>query len=73
MIVKRTFKVNDMHCANCVMTLEAIEDDLDGVLRIEASYRKGEMIVAYDDGLVNEEQILEAVAARGYHAEIQPS
>ena len=70
MIVKRTFRVSDMHCANCVMTLEAIEDDLEGVHRIDASYRKGEMVVEYDDALVDEAQILAAVAARGYHAAI---
>ena len=70
MIVKRTFLVRDMHCANCVMTLEAIEDELEGVRRIDASYRKGEMVVEYDDALVGETQILAAVAARGYRAEI---
>jgi copper chaperone CopZ len=46
-----------MHCTNCAMQLEGIEDRLAGVERVEASYHKGQMKVVYDDSKVNEEQI----------------
>jgi len=35
-----TFIVSDMHCPACVMRLEALEDELAGVKRITANYKK---------------------------------
>ena len=30
-MVKQVFRVLDMHCTNCAMTIEGLEDDLPGV------------------------------------------
>jgi copper chaperone CopZ len=67
MLIK-TFKVPDMHCVNCAMRLESLEDELPGVRRIDASYRKGEMQVEYDENQLNIEQIIAAVGKKGYSA-----
>ena len=37
-MVKKTFKVPDMSCTNCAMKLESLEDTLEGVKEINASY-----------------------------------
>ena len=66
---KKTFKILDMHCSNCPMILESIEDDLVGVKRISASYARGTMVVEFDETVLNEEQILAAIAKKGYRAE----
>lgn len=58
-----------MECPNCAMRLESIEDDLEGVRRISASYRKLQMEVDFDENKVTIQQILEAVLKKGYHAE----
>ena len=58
-----------MHCSNCVMALESLEDELPGVRSIRASYRKGEMIVEYDETRISVEAILRAVKQAGYTAE----
>jgi len=50
------------------MRLEAIEDDLPGIQRARASYHGGRMVVEYDESRLTIEQIVEAVARRGYHA-----
>lgn len=68
-MVKKGFRVNDMHCPNCALRVESIEDDLSGIKQVSASYQKQQMIVEYDETQVSEAQILSAVARQGYHAE----
>jgi copper chaperone CopZ len=58
--------IEGMHCTNCVMQLEGIEDRLAGVERVEASYHKGQMKVVYDDSKVNEAQIRSEVQRLGF-------
>jgi len=67
-MVKQVFRVTDMHCTNCVMRLEGLEDDLPGVKSVVASYRKGQMTVEYDETRLSEAQILAAAARLGYTA-----
>lgn len=50
------------------MKLESLEDNLDGVKEINASYHKLEMIIEYDETKLNEEQIVTAVKKKGYTA-----
>lgn len=66
-MLKKTYKITDMHCPNCPMILESIEDKLPGIKSINASYKKGEMVVEFDDAKVTEAQILAAIEKKGYH------
>jgi copper chaperone CopZ len=68
MVVKKTFNVPDMHCVNCSMKLESIEDELAGIKEINASYHKQQMIVEFDETRVNEDQIIAAAREKGYQA-----
>lgn len=65
-MTKQLFRVPDMHCSACVLRLEGIEDELPGVKRVSASYRKQQMEVEYDETQVTEQQILAAVKRQGY-------
>jgi copper chaperone CopZ len=67
-MIKKTFRVEDMHCTNCAMKLESLEDVLDGVKEINASYHKLEMVVEYDESRLTEEQIIAAAKKKGYQA-----
>jgi len=67
-MIKQTFSVPDMHCSNCSMKLESIEDELDGVSEINASYHKQLMTVEFDESRVSLDQILAAVKKKGYTA-----
>ena len=67
-MIKKTFKVPDMTCTNCAMKLESLEDSLDGVKEISASYHKLEMVVEYDESKLSDEQIIAAVKKKGYTA-----
>jgi len=67
-MIKKTFKVPDMSCTNCAMKLESLEDTLDGVKEINASYHKLEMVIIYDETKLTDEQIIAAVKKKGYQA-----
>ena len=64
-MIKKTFKVPDMSCTNCAMKLESLEDTLDGVREINASYHKLQMTVEYDESKLTDEQIIAAVKKKG--------
>jgi copper chaperone CopZ len=65
-MAKQLFRVLDMHCSNCVMTIEGLEDDLPGVKSVRASYHKGTVEVEYDEKRVTEAAIKDAITRLGY-------
>jgi len=67
-MIKKTFKIPDMTCTNCAMKLESLEDVLDGVKEINASYHKLQMVIEYDESKLTDEQIIAAVKKKGYQA-----
>jgi len=67
-MIKKTFRVEDMSCSSCAMKLESLEDSLAGVKEINASYHKLTMVVEYDESLLTEGQIVDAVKRKGYTA-----
>lgn len=67
-MIEKTFKVPDMTCSSCAMKLESLEDSLDGVKEINASYHKLQMVIVYDESRLSEEQIIAAVKKKGYTA-----
>ena len=67
-MVKKLFRVPNMHCSACVMRLEGLEDELAGIKRVTASYRKQQMEVEYDEMQVTAQQIIAAAKKRGYEA-----
>jgi copper chaperone CopZ len=68
--MKITFRVLDMECTNCAMHLEGLEDELPGVKRIAASYKKQTMEVEFDETKLTVQQIITAANAIGYHPEL---
>jgi copper chaperone CopZ len=67
---KITLKITDMHCVNCAMTLQSLEEDLPGVNQVDASYRSGKMAVEFDETALTVDQIITAIQELGYTAEI---
>jgi copper chaperone CopZ len=67
-MVKKLFRVPNMHCSACVMRLEGLEDELAGIKWVTASYRKQQMEVEYDEAQVTDQQIIAAVKKYGYEA-----
>ncbi|MBK8823612.1 MAG: cation transporter [Anaerolineales bacterium] len=50
------------------MKLESLEDTLEGVKEINASYHKLEMVIEFDESKLTDEQIVAAVKEKGYQA-----
>ena len=67
-MIKKVFSIPDMHCSNCVMRLEGIEDDLEGIREIRGSYHKQTLEVTFDETLVSEDEIKQAITELGYTA-----
>lgn len=65
-MAKQVFRVLDMHCPNCAMTIEGLEDDLPGVKSVRASYQKGTVAVEWDEQRLTEAQIRAAIGELGY-------
>ena len=69
-MVKKTYQIADMHCSACAMRIESIEDDLEGVRSVKASYQKARMEVEFDETRVSEAAIMEAVKKKGYQVQV---
>ncbi len=69
-MLKKTFRVSDMHCSNCAMKIESLEDDLPGVKSVSASYKKSLVVVEFDEGILTNEDIIQAIKKQGYSASI---
>ena len=67
-MVKKTYQVLDMHCVNCPMNIESIEDILPGITDISASYKKQEVVVEFDETLASDHMIISAIKNKGYTA-----
>jgi copper chaperone CopZ len=65
-MTKTTYRVPDMHCSSCSMTLEGLEDELPGITHISASYHKQRLDVEYDERQLSSAQIIASAAELGY-------
>lgn len=63
---KVTYSAPDMHCLSCVMLLEGLEDELEGVVSVLASSKRQEVSVIFDESIVSEETIKQAAQKEGY-------
>ncbi len=67
-MIKRIFSIPDMHCPACSMRVKSIEDDVEGITYISASYHKQRLEVEFDEHKTGVEQIVTAVKKKGYQA-----
>lgn len=65
-----TFIVDDMTCASCAMHLQELEDELEGIISVDASYIHQKMVVKYNEGILTEEQIIAAIKDKGYRSQV---
>ncbi len=69
-MIKKKFKILDMHCNSCALTIDMDLEDLDGVKKAQTSYAKSELEVEFDPEKVSENLILETIQKSGYKAEV---
>lgn len=70
MTIKKKFKVCDMHCISCAMSIDFDLEDLEGIKSAKTSYAKAECEVEFDEQVINSDKIIAAIKNTGYKAEI---
>jgi copper chaperone CopZ len=60
------FNVANMHCGNCALILERIEDELPGIQKISASYHRQQLEVQFDENKISINAIIDAAGKKGY-------
>jgi Cu+-exporting ATPase len=65
-MTRKAYTIPNMICPACVSHLEALEDELEGVLFVKANYRKQHMELEFDENRISEAEIREAIAELGY-------
>lgn len=65
-----TLRVTDMDCPVCATIIQRKLSTVPGVWAAEVHYPEGTATVQYDPQRVKPEQLLQAIAATGYHAEL---
>ncbi len=69
----QTFDVAGMNCTACVMHIEGLEDEVEGIESIDVNFKQQRMVVEYDDSKVTQQDIVQAVERVGYAATVQES
>ena len=67
-MTKKKFKITDMHCSSCALTIDMDLEDLDGVSKAQTSYAKSETEIEFDPQKISEQIILETIKKSGYSA-----
>ncbi|QQG43571.1 MAG: heavy-metal-associated domain-containing protein [Candidatus Daviesbacteria bacterium] len=67
-MIKKKFKITDMHCSSCALTIDMNLEDLEGVKAAKTSYAKGETEIEFDPNKLDEQQILATIKKSGYSA-----
>lgn len=65
-MIKKKFKVTDMHCSSCALTIDMALEDLEGVKKSQTSYAKAEVELDFDPEKVKEKELIEVVKKAGY-------
>jgi copper chaperone len=58
-----------MHCDGCEMNVQDLVSELEGVKKVKADHKKGEVRVEFDEKNATVEQIKAAIVAAGYRPE----
>ena len=65
-IVEHTFDVQGLTCAVCEKHIEYELDELDGILSVKGSYKRSNVVVEFDNTLVDIIAIRSAINNKGY-------
>lgn len=65
--MERLINVEGMTCKHCKMTLEGALKKLNGVSNAEVNLENKQVVVVFDEGLINFEQMKETIVNAGYN------
>jgi copper chaperone CopZ len=65
---KMIFKITDMHCTSCAISIDGDLEDTGKVKSVKTSYAKGQIEVEFDSAKISEEEIIGIIKKTGYTA-----
>ena len=65
-MIKKKFKIIDMHCSSCALTIDMDLEDLDGVTKAQTSYAKAECEIEFDPAKLELNILIETIKKAGY-------
>lgn len=68
---KEKFDIQGMTCSSCQAHVEKAVSKLEGMQKVNVNLLSNNMIVEYDENILNNEKIIEAVVDAGYGATIE--
>jgi copper ion binding protein len=63
---KTEFTIKGMHCKSCVMLVTEALTDVKGVKNASVDLSKNKAVVEFDEKIVKERQLIEAIEKDGY-------
>lgn len=66
-MTEKVFKVNGMSCNSCVLHVKNSVENLRGIKNIDVSLKNKNMAVIYDENIIKEIDIKNAVKDSGYN------
>lgn len=66
LLAKTEFQVKGMHCSGCENTIKTSVNELQGIAKVEASFKDNKALVSYDSTKTNDIAILKAIEDAGY-------
>ena len=66
--MKKTFKIEGMHCNSCAMLIDMDIEDLPGVKLCKTSYAKSKTEVEFEESKIKPETLIEVIKNTGYKA-----
>ena len=62
----KKFKIIDMHCSSCALTIDMDLEDLDGVNKAQTSYARQECEVEFNPDKVDDKKLIQTINKTGY-------
>lgn len=67
-MVTKKFKIKDMHCSSCALTIDMDLEDLEGVKKVQTSYARQECEIEFDQEKLKIDLVIETIKKSGYTA-----
>lgn len=68
--MKGTYKIRDMHCAGCVLTIEKALAKTEGVSSAAVNFANESALIEFDEEVTSKEKLAEVVDGIGYRLEV---
>lgn len=69
-MIKRIFKIDNMHCTSCTLNIDGELEDTTGIIKANTSFAKSETAVEFDEEKIDEKKIVGIIKKAGYKASL---